>query len=177
MKMTRRSESGLELSIRVATDADRARLIRLVNAAFAVESFMEGTRTDEARLAAMMRKGEVLLAEDGGGRTLGCVYTEVRATEVRTTEARSKRGYIGMLAVDPAFQRAGLGRRMVEAAEQHLRRQGCVGADITVLSLRGELPPIYRRFGYVETGTEVFHPSQPLKAGVECHGIVMSKEL
>jgi hypothetical protein len=66
---------------------------------------------------------------------------------------------------------------IVKAAEDHLRRQGCQAVDITVLSLRPELPPIYRRYGYVETGTEPFHPSVPLKQGVECHCIVMSKTL
>jgi hypothetical protein len=66
---------------------------------------------------------------------------------------------------------------MVEAAEDHLRRQGCEAVDIVVLSLRPELPPIYRRFGYVESGTEEFHSSRPLKPGVECHCIVMSKQL
>ena len=49
--------------------------------------------------------------------------------------------------------------------------------DITVLSLRPELPPYYRKLGYVETGTEEFHPSRPLKAGVECHCIRMTKVL
>ena len=57
------------------------------------------------------------------------------------------------------------------------RRPRCVAVDITVLSMRTELPPIYRRFGYVETGIEEFHPSQPLKSGVEYHSIVMSKKL
>ena len=110
-----------------------------------------------------------MVAEPGDGASdlLGCVYVEIRGT----------RGYLGQLAVDPAHQGAQLGRRIVEAAEDHLRRQGCAAVDITVLSLRTELPPIYRRFGYVETGIEEFNPSQPLKSGVECHSIVMSKKL
>jgi hypothetical protein len=49
--------------------------------------------------------------------------------------------------------------------------------DILVLSLRPELPPIYRRFGYIETGTEKFSTSRGLKSGAECHCIVMSKKL
>jgi hypothetical protein len=67
--------------------------------------------------------------------------------------------------------------RIMSAAEEHLRRQGCQAVDILVLSLRSELPPIYRRHGYVESGTEEFHSPRPLKAGAECHCIVMSKEL
>lgn len=161
------TQSDSLLRIRLATDADRPRLIPLINSAFSIETFLEGTRTDEERLAAMMQKGAILVAENGSGRLLGCVYTEVRG----------KRGYLGQLAVDPAHQGTGLARRIVAAAEEHLRRQGCEAVEITVLNLRPELPPIYRRFGYVETGTEEFHPSRPLKSGVECHCIVMIKKL
>ena len=155
------------IRFRVAEAGDRARLIPLINAAFSIETFLEGTRTDEERLAATMRKGSILLAEDGGGRLLGCVYAEVRG----------ERGYLGQLAVDPAHQGAGLGRLIVEAAEEFLRRQGCGAVDISVLSLRPELLPIYRRFGYVETGVEAFNPSRALKDGGTCHCVVMSKTL
>ena len=169
--MTQKSQSilnsGSPTSVRLATEADRPRLIPLINAAFAIETFLEGTRTDEERLAAMMQKGAILAAEDSNGQLLGCVYTEVRG----------KRGYLGQLAVDPAHQGTGLARRIVAAAEEHLRRQGCEAVEITVLSLRPELPPIYRRFGYVETGTAEAHLSRPVKPGVECHFIVMMKEL
>ncbi len=84
---------------------------------------------------------------------------------------------MGQLAVDPAHQRAGLGRTLVEAAENHLRACGCKAVDIVVLSLRPELQPIYRRIGYIETGTGPFTPQRALAHGVECHGIFMSKQL
>ena len=161
------SDPESRFRVRLATEADRAHLIPLINAAFAIETFLEGTRTDEERLAVMMRKGSILAAEDGAGQLLGCVYTEVRGT----------RGYLGQLAVDPAHQCKGLAIRIVTAAEEHLRRQGCDAVEITVLSLRPELPPIYRRYGYVELGTEEFKPSRPLKSGTECHCIVMVKQL
>ena len=158
---------GAPLRVRAAASADIPRLVPMINSAFAVETFFDGTRTDNARLAAMMRKGTILIAEDAGGELVASVYTEVRGA----------RGYLGMLAVDPAQQGRGLGRLMMEAGEEHLRQQGCEAVDITVLNLRTELPPIYRRLGYVETGTEEFHPSAPLKPGVECYCIVMSKKL
>ena len=139
----------------------------LINTAFSVEAFFDGTRTDEERLTAMMEKGRILLAEDGEGKLLASVYME----------RRRERGYLGMLAVDQARQGEGLGRRMMEAAEDRFRRMGCEAIDITVLSPRTELPPIYRRFGYVETGTEEFKSSRPLRSGVDCHCIVMSKRL
>ena len=155
------------LHFRIATAADKPRLIEMINAAFAVETFLEGTRTDEERLTAMMQKGEILLGEDDRGMIVASIYTELRG----------KSGYLGMLAVDPAQQRGGTGKRMLQEAERRFRELGCEAVDITVLSLRPELPPIYRRFGFVETGTEPFTPSRPLRDGLECHCIVMSKEL
>jgi len=167
MPQIERPASAPDLRVRPATAADRPRLIPLINAAFAIETFLEGTRTDEERLAAMMCKGDILAAEDATGQLLGCVYTE----------ALGKLGYMGQLAVDPAHQRKGLARRLMAAAEEHLRRQGCTSVKITVLSTRPELPPLYRRYGYIETGTEEARLSRPTKPGVVCHFIVMVKQL
>lgn len=165
--MTEIESPSSALRIRPATAADRAHLIPLINAAFAVEIFLEGTRTDEERLAAMMQTGTVLATEDAAGELLGCVYVEVRG----------KLGYIGQLAVDPVHQGKGLARRLMAEAEEHLRRHGCSAVEITVLNTRPELPPLYRHFGFVETGTAEAQLSRPVKPGVECHFIVMMKQL
>ncbi len=154
------------MRVRVAAAIDQLRLIQLINAAFSVETFLQGARTDRRRLAAMMAKGRILMAEDSEGRPLASVYIE----------RRGKRGYLACWPSIPQ-QGKGLGRRMVEAAEERLRQQGCKAVDIAVLSLRPELLPLYRRFGYLETGSEEFKPSRPLRPGVECHCIVMSKRL
>jgi ribosomal protein S18 acetylase RimI-like enzyme len=156
-----------DLHIRLAIPTDRPRLIPLINAAFAIETFLEGTRTDDERLGAMMQKGEILLAEDSSGHFLACIYAETRAN----------RGYLGQLAVDPAHQRSGLGKQMLAASEDHFRAKGCEAIDITVLSLRPELLPIYKRLGFVETGIEEFQMSRTLKGAQECHCIKMSKPL
>jgi len=155
------------LVVRPATDADKARLKQLVNSAFSIETFLDGTRTNEESLAAMMQKGAILTAEDGDGRLIGCVYTEIRGT----------RGYVGMLTVDPAHQGRGLGTRIMKAAEEHLRSHGCVAVDIIVLSLRTELPPIYRHYGFVETGKKPYDLGRTITTGEDCHFIVMSKDL
>jgi sugar-phosphatase len=154
-------------SIRVATESDRATMLPIINSAFAIETFLEGHRTSESQLAEMMQKGEFLLGLDSSGRVVGSVYVEVRGA----------RGYFGMLAIDPHLQGTGLGRAMVEAAEQYCRAKGCTAMDLTVLSLRPELPPYYRKLGYAESGVEEFRPARPLKDSAECHCIVMSKTL
>ena len=155
----------MAITVRVATQNDMPAIIPIVNAAFAIETFLDGTRTDEGRMAEMMKKGTFLVAEED--RVVASIYVELRGD----------RSYFGMLAVDPSHQGKVLARTMIEAAEEYGRRHGCRAMDITVLSLRPELPAFYRKFGYIETGTEEFRPSRPLKDNVECRAIVMSKEL
>src|SRR5689334_2392766 len=104
------------IRIRTATPDDRDAMSSIINAAFAIETFLDGTRTDDARLTRMMETGTFLLAEDSSSRIVASVYTEIRGD----------RGYLGVLAVDPACQGAGLGRRMVQEAEDYCRRLGCV---------------------------------------------------
>jgi ribosomal protein S18 acetylase RimI-like enzyme len=162
------NKSAPPLRIRLATSADIPRLVPSINAAFIVETFLEGTRTDMDRLSAYFLKGEFLLAEDASGQLIGSIYTELRPP----------RGYLGMLAVAPAHQRAGHGRTLMAAGEAHLRGKGCNAVDICVIAWRTELPPIYRRFGYVETAIQDFQPSQRLKPGTPpCQSIIMSKPL
>jgi ribosomal protein S18 acetylase RimI-like enzyme len=170
--------------IRAATAADMPAMIPVVNAAFAIETFLDGTRTDEERMAEMMRKGEFLVAEiiaeeiaDGVAKAGAAVKGARSIVAAVYTELRGERGYFGMLSVDPSRQGTGLGRVMVEAAEDYCRKHGCKYVDIVVLSLRPDLPPFYRKLGYIQTGTEAVRTSRPLKDGVECHGITMSKVL
>jgi ribosomal protein S18 acetylase RimI-like enzyme len=82
-----------------------------------------------------------------------------------------------MLAVNPSKQGRGLGRKITEAAEKRCLDRGARQMKITVLSRRSELLAFYRKLGYREAGIEPFRPSRPLKPGVECHAIVMRKQL
>jgi GNAT superfamily N-acetyltransferase len=153
------------METRTAQLEDAENIARLVNAAFRPERFfIDADRTNPEKIRALMPKGKFLLSEDAGA-LLGCVYVEVR----------DERGYFGLLAVDPALQRSGLGSRMVAAAEEYCRAAGCRFVDLTIVNLRTELPAFYRRLGYVESGTLPFppdqHPNQP------CHLLRMSKPL
>ncbi len=154
-----------DLRVRLAVLADAEPLARLINAAFRVEQpFIEGDRTDPDGVRAYIEKGKFLLAEDAAGLA-GCVYVELRAD----------RGYLGLLSVDPRRQATGLGRKLMDAAENHFREAGCTAVDLRIISARTPLPSFYRHLGYVETGTAPFAPDVPVK--VPCHYICMSKSL
>ncbi len=66
---------------------------------------------------------------------------------------------------------------MIEEAENYVREKGRKYMKLTVVNLRTELRPFYRKFGYIESGTEEFRNPRPLKDGVKLHLIVMSKSL
>ncbi len=156
-----------KLSVRVAAVSDCGALVSLINSAFAVEKFLEGERTDEGQLKEMMQKGQFLLGCNAAAHLVASVYVEVRGA----------RGYFGMLAVDPQHQKNGLGTKMVGVAEEYCRAKGCGAMDLCVLSLRPELPPLYRKLGYAESGVEEFHPPRAFIGTKDCHCIVMSKDL
>ena len=155
------------IRFRVAGEADVAALVELINRAFGIETFLEGTRTDAERLRRTMEKGWILLAEERAGEPLGSVYME----------RRGERGYLGMLAVTPERQGTMLAFRLAREAEARFRAMGCGEIEISVLSQRPELVPLYKRFGFEEKGTEAFGFARELKDGVECHEILMRKRL
>lgn len=157
----------LHLQYRLATTSDIPALAAMINAAFVVESFLHGTRTNPEHLEAQMRTGRILIAEDDSRAILASIYMEPRGASV----------YLGMLAVRPAHQGSGLSRRLLQTTEELLRAEGFATLEITVLSLRPELMPLYRKLGFVEMGTEPFHSPELVKEGFECHCIRMSKTL
>jgi ribosomal protein S18 acetylase RimI-like enzyme len=168
-----------QVSIRIGTTADIPAIAAVVNSAFEIETFFDGERTDEKNIAEMMLKGKFLLMEDASGHLLASVYVEVRGELIAHDQliVGDQRAYFGMFAVEPSHQSMGLGRLMVGAAEKHCRSNGYKFIDFKVLSLRTKLLPFYHQLGYMETGIEEFHSSRHLKAGTQCHFILMSKLL
>ena len=154
-----------EVSFRKAEPAEADALAGLINRAFAIERFfIDGDRISPQKVRELYGTGSFLIAEDGKA-LMGCVYVE----------QQGERGYVGLLSIDPARQRSGLGSRLMAAAEDYARKAGCHAMDLRVVNLRRELPSFYRRLGYAETGTEPFPPEA--KPKVPCHLVTMSKHL
>jgi N-acetylglutamate synthase-like GNAT family acetyltransferase len=96
---------------RLAEMRDVAAIVEIINAAFRVERFFIGRdRTDADSVRTLMATGQFILAEDSE-RLAGCVYVELR----------KERGYFGLLSVDPARQKSGLGTGLIAAAENYFR--------------------------------------------------------
>jgi ribosomal protein S18 acetylase RimI-like enzyme len=142
--------------------------VRVANAAFRVEDFfVDGDRTNAEDVAADMARPTacfLVMDSESPPQLAASVFVDIR----------KERGYFAMLAVDPALQKRGLGRRLIEEVEARCMAAGCVALDISVVNLRTELPGFYARLGFLATGTA------PLTTHVlkrEAHFVMMSKVL
>jgi ribosomal protein S18 acetylase RimI-like enzyme len=158
-------EGPSQYLVREASAHDVDAIVSLINRAFAVESFFKsGDRINPEMLRQMMQDGKFLLLTGHAG-IVACVFVKVTG----------ERGYLGTLSVDPNRQKSGLGGRMMREAEDYFRSAGCTVVDIRIVNVRTDLPGIYRKFGYVETGTQ---SAEVIKSATRpIHFITMSKEL
>lgn len=151
--------------LRIAEPADAEAITRLVNTAFQVERFFLGAdRLDIGEVRDRLAKGRFILAEENGA-IAGCVYVE----------PNGERGYLGLLSVEPSRQGSGMGKRLLEAAEDHCRAAGCRFMDLRVVNLRTELPAYYRKFGYAQSGVMPF--PEGVQTILPCHLLIMSRTL
>lgn len=153
------------MSFEAAKASDAADLTGLLNEAYGpAEAFLyDGPRTTVDEIGARLAKGTFLLSRSAEGLD-GCVYLE----------GRGERGYLGMLAVSPRRQGAGLGPALVRAGEGFLRERGVRWLEIEVVSLRKSLFPFYERLGYRVTGERPFdYPGLRFA----CHLVMMEKPL
>ncbi|MEO8521201.1 MAG: GNAT family N-acetyltransferase [Acidobacteriota bacterium] len=150
---------------RAATATDVSALTTLINQAYVVERFFKvGDRISEEGVRALQRTGTFLLLERAG-ELVGSVYVEIRGTS----------GYIGLLSVRPGEQGRGYGQALMAAAEAYSGTRGATESELRVVNLREDLPPFYRKLGYVAAGTEPF--ADPLEATQPCHFVKMIKPL
>lgn len=157
---------GGETNYRRATESDAEALVGVINRAFAVElKFFSTERIDLTKTIEHLQKGEILIAEDDEG-IAGCVYVELIG---------ENRCYFGLLSVEPHSQGRGLGRKLIEEAEDFARKNECSAMEIRVLDVRTELLPLYEKLGYAVTRTEQAPPNP--SALVPYHFIIMEKSL
>ena len=149
----------------IAGPAELAAVTELINAAFKIERFfIDGDRISIEAVRELAAKGRFILLYDAD-TLAGCVYLELKGD----------RAYIGLLSVSPAQQRAGIGSKLMQAAEEHALKAGCRHVDLRIVNIRQELPGFYRRLGYREIGTAPFTPTIVTK--LPCHFVEMTKLL
>jgi len=152
--------------VRVANPRDAEAVSGVINAAFRkAEGFLvDRDRIDLKTVQDLFRTGTFLVAEENEV-VVGCVHVEMRG----------ERSYLGLLSVNPAGQKSGVGSKLMTAAEDYCAKAGSRFMDLRIVSVRQELPEFYHRRGYVETGTAPFTPG--LEPKVPCHFVNMAKPL
>ena len=146
-----------------ATGQDAAAVAAFINSAYRGESSragwtteadrLGGQRTDAGAVSELIEKPDstILVCRDGEG-LLGTIHIEREGDLAR----------FGMLAVRPARQGRGTGKRLVGAAERFAVDAWNAGhAEMAVLTFRLELIAFYGRLGYARTGRCHDFPQDP----------------
>jgi ribosomal protein S18 acetylase RimI-like enzyme len=152
------------IEIRLATSADTAAVVALIESAYRGQAsragwtteadLLDGQRTDAEEIVGILAEPEAhLLLATRGRAIIGCVLVRREASGA----------YIGMLAVDPDLQAKGLGKTLLNAAEARGRSEfAATHARMTVIAQRIDLIAWYVRCGYrVTNRTEPFPYGNP----------------
>ena len=136
-----------------ATIADAAELSALINSAYRGETskkgwtteadLLEGTRTSEEELISIIASSNhYLLKFIRDEKIIGSVLL-IAKKEVL---------YLGMLTVSPELQNSGIGKQLLQAAEQLAQQLELSRIQMTVIGIRKELLAWYMRNGYEDKG-------------------------
>lgn len=153
-----------ETELRYAQPSDAADVVALIESAYRGEvsragwtteaDLLDGQRTDPEEIQGILEDPHArLLLVVRAGTLVGCVLLK----------DEGGRAYIGMFAVRPGLQGQGMGKMLLEGAEQRAMLEfGAKMARMTVIEQRTELIAWYERRGYRNTArTEPFPYGDP----------------
>ncbi len=139
-------------AIRPATSADIPALHALIERAYRGDAARQGW-TNEAHLLSGTRTTRAALEAQIASPDTTILIHEGMLACVQVTRLPGGRAYLGQLGVDPAHQAQGLGRMMLDAAQDFAHRHyAAARMEMTVVDVRLELLEWYARRGYLPTG-------------------------
>ena len=149
------------LLFRIAHLDDAETLVHLLNQAYRPKNtlpqvwthesdIIEGERINlEQMQNTIQQHHAVLLVAEHNQKIVGCVHIE----------NQHDYAYIGMLTVDPQSQRQGLGKIILNYAEDYaFNNWGIHNFKMSVVETRESLIAFYVRRGYQQTGTYMDYP-------------------
>jgi GNAT superfamily N-acetyltransferase len=113
----------------------------------------------------MFGKGTFLLAEQED-TVVACLFVG----------PHGEQAHLGLVSGDPTKQGAGLGTRLMAAAETYCRAAGYHEMELRFINHRTELLRFYRKLGFAETGVTEQMPD-PSRIKVPFHFVQMCKQL
>jgi ribosomal protein S18 acetylase RimI-like enzyme len=135
----------------------------LVNSAYRGESSKQGWTTEADLLAGLRTDAEEIqcLISTGDSMFLLCRAKAELIGSVHL-QKQAEQVCLGMLAVSPSLQGRGIGKQLLEAAEQAAQDIWAVNkAVMSVITCRHELIAFYQRRGYRRTGVNKEFPANP----------------
>jgi ribosomal protein S18 acetylase RimI-like enzyme len=127
------------LTIGPAEATDREAVVALWRACGLVVSYNDPDA--DFRFAQGKESSDILVGKDEAGRIVGAIMVG----------HDGHRGWLYYVAADPAAHRQGVGRQMVEAAEEWLRARSVVKVQLMVRETNTKVISFYDRLGYEET--------------------------
>jgi ribosomal protein S18 acetylase RimI-like enzyme len=157
---------------RIATTDDAPRIRDLIHAAFRFTDASidwigspELAKTFDIPIEVILKRitapDNVFLVSSNtpDGPIIGCVNVFKKTPDY---------GRLALLAIDPALQRSGLGKKMVVIGEEHLTREfGVENIGLNALQTRKELIKWYEKQGYVRTGAITELPTDKARPGFQ----------
>ncbi|WP_432246189.1 GNAT family N-acetyltransferase (plasmid) [Arthrobacter sp. G.S.26] len=149
------------LTFSQASPDDVPAIVKMVNRAYSPardapgwageRSFQPGDRTSTSEVRELVLSAEyVLIAGREDGQIKSCCSVTLRSDET---------AYLGLFAVEPDQQSAGVGRLTMEYAEAFVRaRFGASRLEIEVMEHHVPLRAWYMRIGYQATGVRTAFP-------------------
>lgn len=142
------------MNIQQATLNDVLAIETLLNGAYRGSNARQGwtsesdlisgtVRTNQQEITSLIAtEGSVFLKyTDTDSQIIGCVNLQVSDQNL----------YLGMLSVAPNLQAKGIGKQLLQAADQYAKASNCNRIFMTVISVRQELIDWYLRHNYVLT--------------------------
>ncbi len=123
------------LEVRQFVEADRAAVITLWETCGLLRPWNDPNRDIDRKIA---RDPDGFLIGESGGRIV--------ATAMVGYDGH--RGWVNYLAVDPAVGGSGIGRTMIEVAENHLLELGCPKLNIQARGSNADAIAFYERIGF-----------------------------
>jgi ribosomal protein S18 acetylase RimI-like enzyme len=146
------------IRFRLAEDNDAADIEKLVNSGYRGDASRQGWTTEADLLGGTrieLSEVQALINHPQSVILLGVQDQEVVACVLLQNEKNGS--YLGMFVVRPTLQSQGIGRQLMQAAEQYAQSHWhSERIWMTVITRRTELIAYYVRRGYTQTG--VFKP-------------------
>ncbi len=127
----------MDVCIRTFTEADRASVVSLWHECGLVHPQNDPDRDIDRKLA---HGTDYFLVATAGDEIVGSAMGGYEG----------HRGWVNYVAVSPAWQRQGVGRRIMDELERRLRLVGCAKVNLQIRSSNSEVMEFYRRLGFVQ---------------------------